>query len=153
MPDIEFVETADHSPSVCCFCGTNTGPFVEVKATLVNVSVAEIDGLSDYPDGQARIQVRGRFYLCVGKGPDEATGDYDDGCARRIGAQAGCLTPGERQGLVNHVGAHRDKIVTLEQELQEAKAKPQVVNVEDLLDMIAEQQNPKQQAAPGATQA
>lgn len=148
MPEFERVDEAQYSPGVCALCRTHQGPFVLVHAVIPDVPVTSVDGnLAGTDPGEGRLNLVGAFYVCIGKGPAE-NGDYENGCARQIAALADCLNPPEVHGLHATMDAYRTKTVELEQALADEQAKPKVISVDDILELVRQSQAPPGTPAP-----
>lgn len=128
MPDMEVTDTRDGWAAECFLCHTSTGPFVRVKMMTAKVGTAE--GL---------VSLRGEVLICVGLG-DGAEAEY--GCARQLGQLSGCATPAETVGLVATADAYATNVRELEAKLAEALAEPKVVNVDDLMERVADTMKP-----------
>lgn len=128
--EFQILESAEFLPNGCTLCHTHEGPFVWIPGVH----------FYDVPTADGRQTVEGAIAFCLGFTDDNDPHNSQLGCARLIGTQAGCITPGEAEGLRTMAQAALKRAEELHDELEDAKValetakstQTRVVAIEDL---------------------
>lgn len=128
--EFQILESAEFLPNGCTLCHTHEGPFVWLPGVH----------FYDVPTADGRQTIEGAIAFCVGYTDENDPHKSQLGCARLVGTLAGCITPGEAEGLKTMARAALDRSEELHNELESTKAElllaqaqqVRVVPIEDL---------------------